>query len=74
MFSGLNDAMPYLLPVLIVHATAAALVIVNIFQRKKVAGGHKLPWIIAAVIIVILGPAIYYFVGRVAEDMHNAKN
>ena len=74
MLSGFNNAIPYLLPVLIVHTATAVLAIVNIVQRKKVAGNHKLPWIITVAIIVILGPVIYYFAGRVAEDIHNAEN
>ena len=74
MFSGFNNIMPYLLPVFIIHTATAALALVNVVQRKKVAGGHKLPWIIVIAIIVILGPVIYYFTGRITEDVHNAEN
>ena len=74
MFSGLSSIMPYLVPVLVIHAAMVVLAIMDVLQRKKVAGDRKWPWIIAIIIMVILGPVIYFFVGRVVEDVHNAES
>jgi len=74
MFSGLSNIMPYLALILIVHTVMAALAIINVVQRRKVAGGRKWLWMVVIVIMVILGPVIYFFAGRIVEDSHDAES
>ena len=49
--------------IFIVHIVLAVLAIIDIAKSKK-SGGTKALWIIVAIIVPIIGPILYYLVGR----------
>ena len=60
----LKDALPYLVPVLVLEIVLLFVAIIDLDRRRYVTGGNKLVWVLVIVIISIIGPVIYFVFGR----------
>ena len=50
--------------IFIAHIVLAILAIIDIAKSKQKSGGTKALWIIIAIIVPIIGPILYYLLGR----------
>jgi hypothetical protein len=60
----LKDALPYLVPLLVLEIVLLFVAIIDLDRRRYVTGGNKLVWVLVIVIISIIGPVIYFVFGR----------
>ena len=63
-FDALKNALPYLIPLLVVEIVLLFVAIIDLDRRRYVTGNNKLVWVLVIVIIGIIGPVIYFVFGR----------
>ena len=63
-FAAFKDALPYLIPLLVLEIVLLFVAIIDLDRRKYVTGNNKLVWGLVIVIIGIIGPVIYFVFGR----------
>ena len=62
--AAFKDALPYLIPLLVVEIVLLFVAIIDLDRRQYVTGNNKLVWVLVIVIIGIIGPVIYFVFGR----------
>jgi hypothetical protein len=62
--AAFKNALPYLIPLLVVEIVLLFVAIIDLDRRKYVTGNNKLVWVLVVVIIGIIGPVIYFVFGR----------
>jgi hypothetical protein len=62
--AAFKNALPYLIPLLVVEIVLLFVAIIDLDRRKYVTGNNKLVWVLVIVIIGIIGPVIYFVFGR----------
>ena len=63
-FEAIKNALPYLIPLLVVEMVLLIVAIIDLDRRQYVTGNNKLFWVLIIVIIGIIGPVIYFIFGR----------
>ena len=63
-WEALKDALPFLIPLLVIELGLMAFALVDLAKRKVVKGGQKWPWVLVIVLLGIIGPIFYLLVGR----------
>ena len=61
---SLNQALPYLVPVIILEFGLLIFGLVDLYKRKYVRGGNKIIWVLIMVFVSIIGPVVYLTFGR----------
>jgi hypothetical protein len=61
-WEALKDALPFLIPLLVIELGLMAFALVDLARRKVVKGGQK--WVLVIVLLGIIGPIFYLLVGR----------
>lgn len=56
----------YLVPLLLIQVTLQTLATINLVRAEKVMGGNKIVWGVIIWLFQIIGPLIYFSVGRKA--------
>jgi len=59
-----KDALPYLIPLLILEIVLLAVAVIDLDRREHVTGNNKLVWVLVIALIGIVGPIIYFVFGR----------
>jgi hypothetical protein len=60
----LKEALPFLIPLLVIELGLMAFALVDLTRRQVVKGGQKWPWVLVIVLLGIVGPIFYLLVGR----------
>ncbi len=63
-FAAFKEALPYLIPLLVLEIVLLFVAIIDLDRRRYVTGNNKLVWVLVIVIIGIIGPVIYFIFGR----------
>jgi hypothetical protein len=63
--AALKEALPLLIPLLALQLGLMAFALYDLVRRERVRGGSKLLWGVVIVLFGILGPVVYFVVGRV---------
>jgi hypothetical protein len=63
-FDAIKDALPFLIPLLLIQLTLLIFALVDLVRRKRVKGGNKILWGAIIILIDIIGPVIYLLFGR----------
>lgn len=53
-----------LAPLIIIQLTLAAVAMIDLVRREKVTGGNKILWAAIILFINLIGPIIYFVIGR----------
>lgn len=61
---ALKDALPFLIPFLVIELGLIVFALVDLARRQVVKGGRKWPWVLVVVLLGIIGPIFYLLVGR----------
>lgn len=61
---AIKDALPYLIPLVILEIALLFIAIIDLDRRQNVTGNNKLVWVLVIVIFGIIGPVIYFVFGR----------
>ena len=60
----LKEALPFLIPLLVIELGLMVFALVDLAKREVVKGGKKWPWVLVIVLLGIIGPIFYLLVGR----------
>lgn len=61
---GIIDALPLLIPIIILQYTLAIFAIVHIIKHPKYRFGNQFFWILFVFFIQFIGPIVYFLFGR----------
>ena len=61
---ALKDALPFLIPLVVIELGLMVFALVDLARRQVVKGGQKWPWVLVIVLLGIIGPIFYLLVGR----------
>jgi multisubunit Na+/H+ antiporter MnhG subunit len=64
MFEQLSAYLPFVIPVAIVLVGFMLAAIIHILKHDNFRFGNKVIWIVISVVINIVGPVLYFVVGR----------
>jgi hypothetical protein len=63
-WEALKDALPFLIPLIVIELGLMVFALVDLARRQVVKGGQKWPWVLVIVLLGIIGPIFYLLVGR----------
>lgn len=61
------EYLPFLLPILLVELVLMITALVHVLRHKNYRFGNRILWIVVVVAIQIIGPIIYFTIGRGEE-------
>jgi hypothetical protein len=61
------EYLPFLLPLLVVELALMLTALIHVLKHKKYRFGNQLVWVCIVVIFQIIGPLLYFTVGRGEE-------
>lgn len=64
---NIKEYLPFLIPVIILEVILMVTAVVNILKHDKFKVGNKVIWLIISVFIQIIGPILYFTIGRSDE-------
>ena len=63
----IKEYLPFLIPLLVIQVALMAASVVHILKNRKFRFGNTTMWILIAVFINIVGPILYFTIGKVDE-------
>ncbi len=63
-FETIRDMLPFLIPLVVIEIALLVIALVDLDRRERVKGGNKLPWVLLIVLVSIIGPIVYFILGR----------
>jgi multisubunit Na+/H+ antiporter MnhG subunit len=64
MFEQLSAYLPFLIPVAVIQVGLMLAAIIHIIKHDNFRFGNKVIWILVCVFINIVGPVLYFVIGR----------
>ena len=65
---NLVEYLPFLLPILLIEVVLMITALVHVLRHKTYRFGNRALWIVIVVCIQIIGPIIYFTIGRKEEE------
>ncbi|MDF2907228.1 MAG: hypothetical protein K0R34_2549 [Herbinix sp.] len=65
--SEIMEYLPFLIPIFIIQLTLMLIALVHVLKHKNYRFGNRIIWIIIVVCLQIIGPIVYFTVGRGEE-------
>jgi len=63
----LKEYLPFLIPLVIAQVTLAIIALVHVLKHPHYRFGNKIMWIIIVCLVQIIGPIVYFVLGRGEE-------
>ena len=63
----LMEYLPFLIPIIIVELALMLTALIHVLKHKKYRFGNQVLWIVLVVFLQIVGPILYFTVGRGEE-------
>lgn len=63
----IQDYLPFLIPIIALELILALTALIHIFRHHSFRFGNRFMWIIIVLFVQIIGPIIYFAIGR-GED------
>ncbi len=63
-FETIKEILPFLIPLLLIQLVLLIIALADLIKREKVRGGNKIIWALVIVLVNIIGPVLYLFIGR----------
>ncbi|MPN41867.1 hypothetical protein SDC9_189422 [bioreactor metagenome] len=64
---SIREYIPFLIPIIIIEFALMISAVVHIIKHDKFKIGNKVLWIIVSVVFQIIGPILYFTIGRSDE-------
>ena len=64
---ALKDYLPFLIPIAILQLVLMLTALIHVIKHNKFKFGNKVMWIIIVVLLEIIGPILYFTLGRSDE-------
>jgi hypothetical protein len=65
--SEIMEFLPFLIPIIIIELTLMLTALIHVLKHKNYRFGNRIIWIIIVVCLQIIGPILYFTVGRGEE-------
>lgn len=62
-----NEYLPFLIPVIIAQYALAIVALIHVIKHPNYRFGNKIMWMIIVLFIQIIGPILYFLIGRGEE-------
>ena len=63
-FSVLTPYIPFLIPVAVIQLGLMIAALVHILRHKTYKAGNRVLWIVIVVVVNIIGPILYFTIGK----------
>ncbi len=63
----ISEYLPFLIPIAIVELALAVTALIHVLRHKNYRFGNRVFWVIVVLIVEIIGPILYFTVGK-ADD------
>jgi hypothetical protein len=61
----LNELLPLILPLLLIQLVLVVVALIDLMRpERRVRGGSKVLWVVLIVVLEMLGPLLYFTIGR----------
>lgn len=60
----ISQYIPFLVPISVIEVILAVVAVVHILKHKKFKFGNTAVWLIVVIAIQIIGPILYFTIGR----------
>lgn len=60
----ISQYIPFLIPIAVIEVILAVVAVVHILKHKKFKFGNTVVWLIVVIAIQIIGPILYFTIGR----------
>ena len=66
--STVTQYLPILLPIIIIQYTLAIVALIHVLRHPHYRFGNKVLWIILVLLVQLIGPILYFTIGRGEEE------
>jgi len=56
--------LPFLIPIVLIELALAITALIHVFKHKSYRFGNRMLWIIVVLLVQIIGPVLYFTMGR----------
>lgn len=64
---AIKEYLPFLIPIMIIQIVLMITALVHVLKHKNYRFGNRIMWILIVVLINIIGPILYFTIGRGEE-------
>ncbi len=64
---AIKEYLPFLIPILIVELALAVTALIHVLRHPRYRFGNKVIWVLVVLFIQIIGPVVYFAIGRGEE-------
>jgi len=64
---NISQYLPFLIPLAVIEVGLMVAALIHIFTHKTYRVGNRVIWVIVSVVINIIGPVLYFCIGRSDE-------
>ncbi|MDF2485973.1 MAG: hypothetical protein K0R46_2141 [Herbinix sp.] len=65
--SELMEYLPFLIPIILIELTLMITALVHVLRHKNYRIGNRIVWVVLVVVLQIIGPILYFTIGRGEE-------
>lgn len=58
------EYLPFIIPIIIVELVLMVVALIHLLKHKKFRFGNQILWILIVVLLQIIGPILYFTIGR----------
>lgn len=66
-FKEFMEYLPFLIPILIIELVLMVVALVHVLKHKNYRFGNRILWIFIVILLQIIGPVLYFTVGKGEE-------
>lgn len=63
-FEEIKEYLPFLIPLAVLQITLMITALVSVFRHKRYKVGNRVLWVIVCAILSIIGPVLYFAIGK----------
>jgi len=64
---NISQYLPFLIPLAVIEVGLLAAALIHIFTHKTYRVGYRVIWVIVSILLSIIGPVLYFSIGRSDE-------
>jgi DMSO reductase anchor subunit len=62
--NGLMDYLPFLIPIAAIQLVLAVAALIHVLRHRTYRFGNRVFWVIVVLVVEIIGPILYFTLGR----------
>lgn len=66
-FEDIVEYLPFLIPIIIIELVLMITALIHVLKHRNYRFGNRIMWIFIVVLVQIIGPVLYFTVGRGEE-------